>query len=120
MASDIVTNRRQRVRVVFMSRQGSLTIKLLEPLDVNSTASGASKKGGGLHHICFRCADLNTELLALTKKGAKTLVAPEPGEAFNNHDIAFLWAGNNLNIELIDTTEKSDWLRPSCSSEKQS
>ena len=31
---------------------------------------------------------------------------PEPGEAFNNHKIAFFLAGH-LNVELIDTEEKS-------------
>jgi hypothetical protein len=44
---------------------------------------------------------------SLTDSGARLLVPPQPGEAFNNHDIAFLWVENNLNIELIDTTEKT-------------
>ena len=34
-------------------------------------------------------------------------VPPQPGEAFNNHDIAFLLARYGLNIELIDTEEKA-------------
>jgi methylmalonyl-CoA/ethylmalonyl-CoA epimerase len=43
----------------------------------------------------------------LKKDGLLTLVPPQPGEAFNNHDIAFLLARYGLNIELIDTDEKA-------------
>jgi methylmalonyl-CoA/ethylmalonyl-CoA epimerase len=110
LCSKIVTNSRQRVRVAFLSKQGSLTIKLLEPLDGSSPASALAAKGGGLHHICFRCAGLKSEIPVLQAKGARLLVAPQPGEAFNDREIAFLFAGNNLNIELIDTTEKAGWV----------
>jgi len=37
------------------------------------------------------------------------LVGPQSGEAFKNHDIAFLMAKNNLNVELIDPEEKQGW-----------
>lgn len=113
LSSRIVTNSRQKVRVAFLSKQGSLTVKLLEPLDTTSPASALASKGGGLHHICFRCENLNTEILLLKENGARLLVGPQPGEAFNDREIAFLFAGNNLNIELIDTTEKAGWVGPS-------
>lgn len=112
LCSDIVVNTRQKVRVAFLSKQGSLTIKLLEAIDTHSPAASFAAKGGSLHHICFRCADLKAEIPLLTQKGARLLVSPQPGEAFNNRDIAFLFAGNNLNIELIDTTEKAGWIDP--------
>ena len=35
---------------------------------------------------------------------------PEPGEAFRDKDIAFFLAPNNLNVELIETTEKQGWI----------
>jgi len=110
LCSDIVVNTRQKVRVAFLAKRESLTIKLLEPLDPSSAASTLAAKGGGLHHICFRCGDLKTEIPLLKEKGARLLVAPQPGEAFNNRDIAFLFAGSNLNIELIDTTDKAGWI----------
>lgn len=112
LCSDIVINTRQKVRVAFLSKQGSLTIKLLQPTDFNSSVAGLAAKGGGLHHICFRCVDLKSEVPLLKKKGARLLVSPQPGEAFNNREIAFLFAGGNLNIELIDTTEKAGWIDP--------
>lgn len=105
--SDIVTNTRQKVRVVFLSKNNSVTIKLLEPA-ADSPISAFARRGGGLHHICFRCDDLNVQIPLLKAKGMRVLVPPEPGEAFQNRDIAFLF-GNNLNIELIDSTEKTGW-----------
>ena len=107
--SDIVTNTRQKVRVVFLAKRDSLTVKLLEPVDDSSPVALFARKGGGLHHICFRCHDLKVELPILKEKGARILVPPQPGEAFRSHDIAFLFADNNLNIELIDTRDKEGW-----------
>jgi methylmalonyl-CoA/ethylmalonyl-CoA epimerase len=46
----------------------------------------------------------------LNKEGLLTLVPPQPGEAFNNKNIAFLLARYGLNIELIDTDEKAGML----------
>ncbi|HEY5914225.1 MAG TPA: VOC family protein [Verrucomicrobiae bacterium] len=107
--SDIVLNTRQKVRVVFLSKPGSLTVKLIEPSGPDSPAFQAARRGGGLHHLCFRCADMDAEIPRLQEQGAKLLVPPQPGEAFNNDPIAFLLAGNNLNIEVIDTCEKRGW-----------
>jgi methylmalonyl-CoA/ethylmalonyl-CoA epimerase len=104
-SSSIVTNTRQKVRVVFLSKPNSLAIKLVEPSESASPVSLFARKGGGLHHLCFRCSDLKSDIPLLREKGARLVVSPEPGEAFRNHDIAFLVAGN-LNIELIDTAEK--------------
>ncbi len=108
-SSDIVTNSRQKVRVVFLSKKGSMTIKLLEPSEPASSVALFARRGGGLHHLCFRCGDLSIEIPILKEKGARFTVLPEPGEAFRNHDIAFFSIENNLNIELIDTGEKQGW-----------
>ena len=107
--SSIVTNTRQMVRVVFLTKQGSITIKLLEPSAPDSPVSAYARRGGGLHHICFRCAELTEGLAELKAKGARLIVPPQPGEAFRNRDIAFVLAENNLNIEVIDTAEKEGW-----------
>lgn len=105
----IVFNQRQMVRVVFLAKAGSLTIKLIEPAGAESPVRAFANRGGGLHHICFRCGDMSGEIPLLTSKGARLIVPPQPGEAFADNDIAFLLAANNLNIELIDTTEKAGW-----------
>jgi methylmalonyl-CoA/ethylmalonyl-CoA epimerase len=108
--SAIVLNTRQQVRVVFLSKENSLTVKLIEPASPDSPIFAFARKGGGLHHLCFRCNDLAVTIPLLKDKGAILLVPPEPGEAFGNQDIAFLMSKNNLNVELIATTEKTGWV----------
>ena len=103
-SSDIVTNTRQKVRVVFMSKESSIPVKLVEPTGEDSSVSFFARKGGGLHHLCFRCDKLETQIPILVEKGARCIVQPEPGEAFENNKIAFLFDGSNLNFELIDAT----------------
>jgi methylmalonyl-CoA/ethylmalonyl-CoA epimerase len=104
--SDVITNKRQKVRVVFLSKDHSITIKLVAPSEPASSVSLFARRGGGLHHLCFRCDSLSMNVSLLQNRGARLIVPPEPGEAFCNHAIAFLSIENNLNIELIDTTEK--------------
>ena len=108
--SDVVLNTRQKVRVVFLAKKDSLTVKLIEASEPASPIFSFARKGGGLHHLCFRCDDLAVQIPLLKEKGALFIVTPEPGEAFKNRDIAFFLAKNNLNVEVIDTTEKEGWL----------
>jgi methylmalonyl-CoA/ethylmalonyl-CoA epimerase len=107
--SDVVLNMRQKVRVVFLSRKNSVTIKLIEPSGPDSPVYQAARRGGGLHHLCFRCDDLEAEIPVLQRQGARLIVPPQPGEAFCGHQIAFMLAGNNINFELIDTSAKQGW-----------
>lgn len=103
----IVVNTLQKVKVVFLSKEGSITVKLIEPVEGNQSLQNFVNRGGGFHHICFRCDDIATTMEDLKTKGLLTLVAPQPGEAFNNHDIAFLLGKYGMNIELIDTEQKA-------------
>jgi len=106
----IVINSLQKVKVAFLKKENSLTIKIIEPLEDNQSLVNFVSRGGGFHHICFKCDNINEGLKELQNKGLITLVPPQPGEAFNNHSIAFLLAKNGINIELIDTDEKADIL----------
>lgn len=108
--TEIVTNSLQKVKVTFLSKEDSITIKLIEPLENNQSLTNYVDRGGGYHHICFKCSNINEKIDELTSKGLITLVPPQPGEAFNNNDIAFLLARYGLNIELIDTDEKAGLL----------
>ena len=103
----MVVNTRQKVKVIFMTKDNSLPIKLIEPTDESSPVYRFAKKGGGLHHLCFKCDKLDDQLKILDDKGLKILVPPQPGEAFENEDIAFVFAGQGLNIELIDTDQRA-------------
>ena len=103
----IIENSRQKVKVTFLKKENSITVKLIEPLESNQSLLNFVNRGGGFHHVCFKCNNIDEKLEELTEKGVLTLVHPQPGEAFNNHNIAFLLARNGLNIELIDTDEKA-------------
>lgn len=102
-----VANTRQKVNVVFLAKKDSCLIKLIEPANERSPVYQYALKGGGLHHICFRCADLAAGIEQLKKKGMRVIAEPQPGEAFENEKIAFLYARQGLNIELIDTDKKA-------------
>jgi methylmalonyl-CoA/ethylmalonyl-CoA epimerase len=108
--TEVVTNSRQRVRVVFLDKLGSLPVKLIEPLDDNLALQKSVERGGGFHHLCFKCDDVDTGITGLRDKGLRVLVPPQPGEAFNDHEIAFLRAKYGLHIELIDTDERAGLL----------
>jgi methylmalonyl-CoA/ethylmalonyl-CoA epimerase len=103
----IIVNSRQKVKVTFLSKKDSIMVKLIEPLESNQSLQNFVNKGGGFHHICFKCDNINEQMDELKEKGLITLVPPQPGEAFNNHNIAFMLARNGINLELIDTEEKA-------------
>ena len=105
--TEVVVNSRQKVKVVFLCKENSLTVKLLEPIDEKSSVYKFAMKGGGLHHICFKCNDMNKELQHLSEMGLRVLTPPQPGEAFGNENIAFIYAKHGLNIELIETDIKA-------------
>jgi methylmalonyl-CoA/ethylmalonyl-CoA epimerase len=105
--TEVVINTRQKVKVVFLAKKNSLTIKLIEPVDETSPLFEFAKKGGGLHHLCFKCDKMEYTLKQLNTMGLRILVAPQPGEAFENENIAFIYAKQGLNIELIDTDKKA-------------
>lgn len=105
--TDPIENARQRVRVVFMYKADSVVVKLVEPTDETSPVQHLAKRGGGMHHICFRCASVDIEMKRLEGEGARVLALPQPGEAFNGGSIAFLFCKNGLNVELIETDKKA-------------
>ncbi len=105
--TDKITNTRQKVNVVFLEKQESLDIKLIEPSDSESPLIQSLKKGEGLHHICFKTENgVTEELENLRMKGLRVLSEAEKGEAFDDELIAFIYAGYGLNIELIDTDKR--------------
>ena len=105
--TDIIENSLQKVKVTFLCKADSMMVKLIEPLEGNQSLINFVRMGGGFHHVCFKCSDIKTKMVELTAKGLITLVNPQPGEAFNNQEIAFMLAKYGLSIELIDTDEKA-------------
>ncbi len=108
--TEIVINTRQKVKVVFLSKDKSLQVKLVEPSDESSPVYKFAQKGGGLHHLCFKCDNMDEEIDRLKEKRLRVIAAPQPGEAFENENIAFIFAKQGLNIELIDTDKRASRL----------
>ncbi len=102
-----VINSKQKVKIVFLEKKGSILIKLIEPTEQSSPIFLFAKRGGGLHHLCFKGKDMDLDLQHLKKNGARILVPPEPGEAFECENISFVYCHQGLNIELIDTDKKA-------------
>jgi methylmalonyl-CoA/ethylmalonyl-CoA epimerase len=99
-----VENTRQQVIVQFMSKPGSIDIKLIEPSSAESPLVDFIKRsGGGLHHIAFKSQSVERAVDDLKGKGAKIVAPPQPGEAFDEALIAFAFLGAGLNVEVIDT-----------------
>ena len=105
--TEVVQNSLQKVKVVFLSKEDSVLVKLIEPVEGNQSLINFVNRGGGFHHLCFRVDNMDEQIGELKEKGLLMLVPPQPGEAFNNHNIAFMLARYGLNVELIDTDEKA-------------
>lgn len=105
--TEVVTNTRQQVNVQFMHKPGSIDIKLIEPSSLSSPlVEFIKERGGGLHHLAFKTQNVADGVQDLESKGARVLTPPQPGEAFDEADIAFAFLGAGLNIELIDTDQR--------------
>lgn len=105
--TEIVSNTRQMVKVVFLCKEQSITIKLIEPFKENESVSNFVNQGGGFHHICFKCDNIDEQMQKMKGRGLITLIPPQPGEAFENEHIAFMLTRFGINLELIDTDKKA-------------
>ncbi len=67
----------QKVRVAFLPLEGT-RIELIEPNDPSSPISAfLEKRGEGIHHLCFRVADLRATMARLREHGMQ-LLSQEP------------------------------------------
>jgi catechol 2,3-dioxygenase-like lactoylglutathione lyase family enzyme len=78
--TEIVVNTRQKVRVVFLARRGSLPVKLLEPRDPTSLDLRVRSARRGLHHLCLRCESVGAEVARLEALGLRVIAPRSPGE----------------------------------------
>lgn len=95
----------QGVKTAFLP-VGDSRLELLEPTGPDSpVAKHIEKRGEGIHHLCFRVADIDAELEKLKAKGYR-LVNESPVPGAHGCRVAFLHpsAGNGVLIELSQTT----------------
>jgi len=83
---------------------GSVDVELLEPKDPQSpVAKFLAKRGPGIHHICYRVADLDATLARCRAAGYK-LVDDIPRRGAGGRRIAFLHPKTTNGI-LLELTE---------------
>lgn len=79
----------QKVEIAFLKLENTL-LELLAPTDSSSTLSKfISERGPGLHHICYRVADIEAEMQRLALQGLR-LIDTKPRPGAHNSLIAFL------------------------------
>lgn len=90
-------------RIVHLQFEGT-EVELLEPLDDDSPiAKFLARRGPGIHHICYRVADLDAALIACRGHGYQ-LVDDLPRTGAGGHRVAFLHPRSTHGI-LIELTE---------------
>jgi methylmalonyl-CoA/ethylmalonyl-CoA epimerase len=83
---------------------GDVDVELLEPAEPSSpVAKFLAKRGPGIHHICYRVADLDTALTRARAAGYR-LVDEKPRRGAGGRRIAFLHPKTTNGI-LLELTE---------------
>ena len=81
--------RSEKVRVAFLPVEGT-SIELLEPTGPESpVAAFIAKRGEGLHHLCFRVADIRGAMAQLKENGFE-LLTDEPGRGAHGCLVCFV------------------------------
>ena len=94
----------QKVKVIFL-KMGEMFFELIEPMGEGSPVYEFSKKGGGIHHVCFEVDNIHQSIEDFKKKGARVVVEPVIG--FEGRLISFLFLNmKKTNCNLIELAEK--------------
>ena len=112
-----VENPRQKVTASFVrvGEKDDDYVEILEPAgDATPISNFLTKRGGGLHHLCFAVDDLEGTCDDLSKKGFKMIVPPEDCEAYDENlkrdcknvsRTAFFIMADRFLVELIKIGE---------------
>jgi methylmalonyl-CoA epimerase len=96
----------QGVEVVFLG-SGDGRLELLAPTrDDSAVAKFLARRGPGMHHLCYRVADIAAELDRYRAAGARLIdQAPRPGAA--GHLVAFIHpkSTGGVLVELLQAAE---------------
>ena len=85
-----------------------------DPLTENECKNKHYAVEDGIYYIQDPVHESNHRAVTLERfkeMGFRILAAPQPGEAFDYEDIAFVFAKQGLNIEIIDTDKKAKRLK---------
>jgi methylmalonyl-CoA epimerase len=101
---DVEAIQKQGVKTAFLS-VGDANIELLEPLSPDSPVGKfLAKRGEGIHHICFRVADIDQHLARLKEQGFQ-LINEAPVAGAHGCRVAFLHPATAGGV-LIELSEQ--------------
>lgn len=92
--------------VQVLRKAGPLGIKFIELFGPAAPFAEFVKCGRGPHHLAFLVSDVGHTCVELSGLGARILATSQPGEAFDDHLVAFAFLGAGLNAEIVDTDER--------------
>jgi methylmalonyl-CoA/ethylmalonyl-CoA epimerase len=93
----------QNVRLLFLEKDKTPLLELVEPLSDNSPVSKILLKNGStLYHTCYEVDSIEETKNDLRKKGFVVVVNPLPATAFNGRLICFLYSRFTGLIELLE------------------
>ncbi len=110
---NIIFDPLQKVRVTFLkgAHPCDNLIELIEPAGDDSPVSRFLERGGGLHHLCYEVADLESEIALCKSTGAILVHPPVPAVAFDGRRIAWTRTKPALRpgllVELLESTKAS-------------
>jgi methylmalonyl-CoA/ethylmalonyl-CoA epimerase len=95
----------EKVKVGFIQFENNVSIELLEPTTSDSViAKFLSKKGPGIHHICYRVKDIEKVMEKLKNEGVR-LLDEKPRKGAHNCKVCFIHPKDCSGV-LIELSEK--------------
>lgn len=95
----------EKVKVSFFDTLNSARIELLEPTSVDSPIAGfLTKRGPGIHHICFRVKGIEALVTHLKQAGVQ-LINEVPRAGAHNCRVVFIHPRSTGGV-LIELSEK--------------
>ncbi len=110
---NIIYDPLQKVRVAFLKggHAEDCLFELVEPAGDDSPVSRFLAGGGGLHHLCYEVADLESEIAVCIATGAILVRPPVPAVAFGGRRIAWMRTIPRLRpgllVELLEGSKTS-------------
>lgn len=95
----------EKVKVGFIKFENQVNIELLEPTTDDSViAKFLTKRGPGIHHICYRVKNIEKVMETLKNEGVR-LLDEKPRIGAHNCKVCFIHPASNNGV-LIELSEK--------------
>lgn len=95
----------EKVKVGFIKFENNVNVELLEPTTEDSViAKFLTKRGPGIHHICYRVKNIEKVMEKLKNEGVR-LLDEKPRMGAHNCKVCFIHPSSNNGV-LVELSEK--------------